>query len=63
MIKRALFFWAPQRAKLLAYKSLCMLHLEYAAAAWDTSNKGEITGLEQVRNEPRCQVYSGTHGH
>ena len=50
MIKRALF-WAPQRAKLLAYKSLCMPHLEYAAAAWDTSNKGEIAGLEQVQNQ------------
>ena len=49
MIKRALF-WAPQRAKLLAYKSPCMPHLEYAAAARDTINKGEITGLEQVQN-------------
>ena len=50
MIKRALF-WAPQRAKLLSYKSLCMPHLEYAAEAWDTSNKGEIAGLEQVQNQ------------
>ena len=50
MMKRTLV-WAPQRAKLLACKSLCMPHLEYAAAAWDTSNKREITGLEQVQNQ------------
>ena len=50
LIKRALY-WAPQSAKLLAYKSLCMPHLEYAAAAWDTSNKGEIVSLEQVQNQ------------
>ena len=49
MIKSTLF-WAPQRLMLLAYKSLCMPHLEYAAA-WDTSNNGEITGLEQVQNQ------------
>ena len=50
MIKRALF-WAPQRIKLLAYKSLCMPHQEYAAAAWDTSNEGKITSMEQVQNQ------------
>ena len=49
MIKRALF-WAPQGAKLLAYKSLCTPYLEYAAA-WYKSNKGEIAGLEQVQNQ------------
>ena len=27
-----------------------MPNLEYAAA-WDTSNNGEITGLEQVQNQ------------
>ena len=50
MVKRALFR-APQKAKLLAYKSLCLPHLEYAAAAWDPSNKGEIKDLELVQNQ------------
>ena len=50
MIKRALFT-APQRAKLLAYKSLCLPHLEYAAAAWDPNNKSEINDLEMVQNQ------------
>ena len=38
-------------SKAAGIKSLCMPHLEYAAAAWDTSNKGEIAGLEQVQNQ------------
>ena len=50
MIKRALY-WAPQSAKLLKYKSLCISHLEYEAEAWDTSNEGEIVSLEQVQNQ------------
>ena len=63
MIKPAPF-WAPQRAKLLAYKSLCMPHLEYAAAAWDASNKEEITGLEQVQNQGVRFIagFKGTRG-
>ena len=32
IIKRALY-WASTNAKLLAYKTLCLPHLEYAAAA------------------------------
>ena len=38
IIKRALY-WAPTNAKLLAYKTLCFPHIEYAAAAWDPSSK------------------------
>ena len=63
MIKRALY-WAPQRAKLLAYKSLCMPQLEYATAAWDTSNKGEVVSLEQVQNQAVRSIagIKGTRG-
>ena len=57
MIKRALY-WAPQRAKLLGCKSLCLPHLEYAAATWDLSNKGEIADLEQVQN-PAARFITG----
>ena len=42
IIKRALLYWAPTNAKLLAYKTLCLPHLEYAAAAWDSSSKKDI---------------------
>ena len=41
IIKRALY-WAPTNAKLLAYKTLCLPYLEYAAAAWDPSSKKDI---------------------
>ena len=37
IIKRALY-WAPTNAKLIAYKTLCLPHLEYSAAAWDHSS-------------------------
>ena len=50
MVKRALYS-APQKAKLLAYQTLCLPHLEYAAAAWDPSSKGEIAELEQVQSQ------------
>ena len=41
IIKRVLY-WAPTNAKLLTYKSLCLPHPEYAAAAWDPSSKKNI---------------------
>jgi len=47
MIKRALY-WAPKRAKVIAYKALCLPHLEYARAAWDQSSKNHISIIENV---------------
>ena len=47
IIKRALY-WGPTNAKLLAYKTLCLPHFEYAAAAWDPSNKKDISDIEQL---------------
>lgn len=46
MIKLVLY-WAPQRAKFLAYKSLCMPHLEYAAA-WNPSSEGKMCNPKMV---------------
>ena len=48
MIKRALY-WAPERARLIAYKALCLPHLEYASAAWDPASKRDITDIEKVQ--------------
>ena len=45
IIKRA-WYWAPTNVKLLAYKTLCLPHLEYAAAAWDPSSKKDIPDIE-----------------
>ena len=50
IIKRALY-WAPTNAKLLAYKTLCLPHLEYAAAPWDPSNKKDIPDIEQLQDQ------------
>ena len=47
VIRRALY-WAPTNAKLLAYNTLCLPHLEYAATAWDPSNKKDISDTEQL---------------
>lgn len=41
MVKHALYF-APQKVKLLAYQTLCLPHLEYAAAARNPSGKRNI---------------------
>jgi len=41
MIKRALH-WAPEKVKLMAYKSLCLPHLDYASAVWDPYTTKEI---------------------
>ena len=32
-------YWAPTNSKLLAYKTFCLPHIEYAAAAWNSSSK------------------------
>ena len=50
IIKRALY-WASINAKLLAYKTLCLPHLEYAAAAWDPSSKKDISDIEQLQDQ------------
>jgi len=50
MIKRALY-WAPKRAKVIAYKALCLPHLEYASAAWDRSSKNHISIMENVQTD------------
>ena len=36
--------------KLVAYKTPCLLHLEYAAADWDSSNRVDISDIEQLQN-------------
>ena len=46
-LERALY-WAPEKAKLVAYKSLCLPHLEYTLAAWDFSTKKDIADNEVV---------------
>jgi len=50
MIKRALY-WASKRAKLIAYKTLCLPHLKYASAAWDPSSKNHISIMENVQTD------------
>ena len=50
IIKRALY-WTPTNAKLLAYKTLCLSHLEFAAAAWDPRSKKDISDIEQFQDQ------------
>jgi len=50
MVKRALY-WAPKRAKLIAYKALCLPHLEYASAVWDLSRKNHISIMKNVQTD------------
>lgn len=49
MIKRVLYE-APEKAKLLAYTSLCRPHIEYASTVWDPSTKLLQHELEMVQN-------------
>lgn len=49
MIKRALHN-APEKARLLAYTSLCRPHMEYAASVWDTSLAYLATEIEMVQH-------------
>jgi len=48
MIKGALY-WAPERARLIAYKAFCLPHLEYARAAWGPTCKKDISGVENIQ--------------
>ena len=47
IIKRALY-WNLANAKLLAYKTLCLPHLKYAAAAWNPCSKKDISDIDQA---------------
>ena len=49
MLKRALHA-APEKARLLAYTSLCRPHIEYAAAVWDTSLEYLKHDIEMVQH-------------
>jgi len=44
-------YWAPEKAKLIAYKTLCRPHPEYAAAVWDPSSKKAAVNIEQVQKQ------------
>jgi len=48
MIKRALY-WVPEQVRLIAYKALCLAHLEYASASWDPTCKKDISGLKKIQ--------------
>ena len=44
-------YWVPTNAKLLAYKTLCLPNLEYAAASWDPSIKKDISDIKQLQDQ------------
>jgi len=48
MIKRGLYL-APEQARLIAYKPLCLPHLDYASASWDPTCKKDISCLEKIQ--------------
>ena len=50
LITRTLFK-APESAKLLAYKSLCRPHVEYAATLWDPHLEYLIHDIEMVQHK------------
>ena len=58
MVKRALY-WAPKRARLIAYKALCLPHLEYASAAWDPTCKKDIADMEKLQIYAICFLTKG----
>ena len=49
-MERALY-WASTNAKLLAYRAFCLPHVEYAAAAWDPSNRKGVIDLGQLQDQ------------
>ena len=46
---------------MLAYKTPCLPHLEYAAAAWDPSSKKDISDIEQLQDQA-VRFISGIKG-
>ena len=60
MIKRALHH-APEKARLLAYTSLCRPHVEYAASVWDTPITKLVQDIEMVQNKA-IRYISGIKG-
>jgi len=40
---------APENVKILAYKTLCRLLLEYAAEVWDLCSESLITKLKLLK--------------
>ena len=41
----------PEKAKLLAYTSICQPVLEYTEVLWDPANKGISDFIEMVQNK------------
>ena len=41
---------------------LCLLRLEYAAAAWDPSSKKDISDIEQLQDDQAVRFISGIKG-
>ena len=60
IIKTALY-WAPTSAELLAYKTLCLHHLEYAAGAW-TPKQQERYIRHRTTPRPSSAIYSWYQG-
>ena len=61
IIKRALY-WVPTNAKLLVYKTLCLPHLEHAAAAWDPSSKKVISDIHVKQLQDQAAGIKGRDG-
>ena len=59
-MERALY-WASTNAKLLAYRAFCLPHVEYAAAAWDPSNRKGVIDLGQLQDQA-VQFIAGIKG-
>ena len=55
MIKSALY-WAPERAPLMAYNTLCLPHLEFASAACDPTCKKDIADFERIQINAICFI-------
>lgn len=48
IIKWALY-WAPEKARGIAYNSLCLPHLEYASLGWNAITVKYVNNLEMVQ--------------
>ena len=50
MIRSALY-WAPEKARMIAYKSLCLPRVEYVSCTWDSFTNKEIKELEMAESQ------------